>query len=65
VNPVSPGIIGSPLHAPETHKFLAELRSIQRVGEIRDVVEAILLLESAGFMTGEILHVNGGRGAGR
>jgi NAD(P)-dependent dehydrogenase (short-subunit alcohol dehydrogenase family) len=35
------------------------------MGEIADVVEAILYLEQAGFVTGEILHVDGGQSAGR
>jgi NAD(P)-dependent dehydrogenase (short-subunit alcohol dehydrogenase family) len=35
-----------------------------RLGEIRDVVEAVLYLESAEFVTGEVLHVDGGQHAG-
>jgi NAD(P)-dependent dehydrogenase (short-subunit alcohol dehydrogenase family) len=65
VNAVSPGIIKSPMHPPETHEFLAGLHPIKHMGEIRDVVEAVLYLESAGFVTGEILHVDGGQNAGR
>jgi NAD(P)-dependent dehydrogenase (short-subunit alcohol dehydrogenase family) len=64
VNAVSPGIIKTPMHAPETHEFLAGLHPVKHMGEIRDVVEAILFLESAGFVTGEILHVDGGQSAG-
>jgi NAD(P)-dependent dehydrogenase (short-subunit alcohol dehydrogenase family) len=65
VNAVSPGIIKTPMHSPETHEFLAGLHPVKRMGEIRDVVEAVLYLESAGFVTGEILHVDGGQNAGR
>jgi NAD(P)-dependent dehydrogenase (short-subunit alcohol dehydrogenase family) len=65
VNAVSPGIIKTPMHLPETHAFLAELHPVKHMGEIRDIVEAILYLESAGFVTGEILHVDGGQNAGR
>ncbi|RRN63999.1 SDR family NAD(P)-dependent oxidoreductase [Caulobacter sp. 602-1] len=64
VNAVSPGVIKTPMHAPETHAFLAGLHPVGRLGEIRDVVEAVLYLESAGFVTGEILHVDGGQSAG-
>jgi NAD(P)-dependent dehydrogenase (short-subunit alcohol dehydrogenase family) len=64
VNAVSPGVIKTPMHAPETHAFLAGLHPVNRLGEIRDVVEAVLYLESAGFVTGEILHVDGGQSAG-
>lgn len=64
VNAVSPGVIKTPMHAPETHEFLAGLHPVKRMGEIRDIVEAVLYLESAGFVTGEILHVDGGQSAG-
>jgi NAD(P)-dependent dehydrogenase (short-subunit alcohol dehydrogenase family) len=64
VNAVSPGIIKTPMHAPETLEFLAGLHPVKHMGEIRDIVEAVLYLESAGFVTGEILHVDGGQSAG-
>jgi len=64
VNAVSPGIIKTPMHAPETHEFLAGLHPMKRMGEVHDIVQAILYLESAGFVTGEILHVDGGQSAG-
>jgi NAD(P)-dependent dehydrogenase (short-subunit alcohol dehydrogenase family) len=65
VNAVSPGIIKTPMHPPETHAFLAGLHPVNHMGDIRDIVEAVLYLESAGFVTGEILHVDGGQNAGR
>jgi NAD(P)-dependent dehydrogenase (short-subunit alcohol dehydrogenase family) len=37
---------------------------VGRIGESKDVVDAILFLESAAFVTGEILHVDGGQSAG-
>jgi NAD(P)-dependent dehydrogenase (short-subunit alcohol dehydrogenase family) len=64
VNAVSPGIIKTPMHPAETHAALAGLHPVGRMGEISDIVEAILYLESAGFVTGEILHVDGGQSAG-
>jgi NAD(P)-dependent dehydrogenase (short-subunit alcohol dehydrogenase family) len=64
VNAVSPGVINTPLHTPETHEFLAGLHPVKRIGEVRDVVDAVLFLESANFVTGEILHVDGGQSAG-
>jgi NAD(P)-dependent dehydrogenase (short-subunit alcohol dehydrogenase family) len=64
VNAVSPGIIKTPMHAPETHDFLAALHPVARMGEIADVVQAVLYLDTAGFVTGEILHVDGGQSAG-
>ena len=64
VNAVSPGVIKTPMHAPQTYEFLANLHPVKRMGDIRDVVEAVLFLEGAGFVTGEILHVDGGQSAG-
>jgi NAD(P)-dependent dehydrogenase (short-subunit alcohol dehydrogenase family) len=64
VNAVSPGVIKTPMHTPDTHEFLANLHPVGRMGEIPDIVGAVLYLESAGFVTGEILHVDGGQSAG-
>lgn len=64
VNAVSPGIIKTPMHAPETHEFLAALHPMKRMGEIKDIAEAVMYLESAAFVTGEILHIDGGQSAG-
>lgn len=64
VNAVSPGIIKTPMHSPETHEFLATLHPVGRLGEVSDVVDAILYLDNAPFVTGEILHVDGGQVAG-
>jgi len=64
VNAVAPGVIKTPMHAPETHDFLAKLHPVGRMGEIKDIVDAVLFLEGAGFVTGEILHVDGGQSAG-
>lgn len=64
VNAVSPGIIKSPMHAPETHATLAAFHPLGRMGEMSDIVGAILYLDGAPFVTGEILHVDGGQSAG-
>jgi NAD(P)-dependent dehydrogenase (short-subunit alcohol dehydrogenase family) len=64
VNAVAPGIIKTPMHAPGTHEFLAKLMPVGRMGEVQDVVGAVLYLESASFVTGEIIRVDGGGAAG-
>jgi NAD(P)-dependent dehydrogenase (short-subunit alcohol dehydrogenase family) len=64
VNAVSPGVIKTPMHAAETHEFLSKLHPVGRMGEPRDIVDAVLYLENAPFVTGEILHVDGGQSAG-
>ncbi|NYF59896.1 SDR family NAD(P)-dependent oxidoreductase [Micromonospora purpureochromogenes] len=65
VNAVAPGIIKTPMHPVETHDALAGLHPVGRIGETSDVVDAVIYLESAPFVTGEILHVDGGQNAGR
>jgi NAD(P)-dependent dehydrogenase (short-subunit alcohol dehydrogenase family) len=64
VNAVAPGVIKTPMHTPETHEFLTNLHPVGRMGETKDIVDAVLYLESAAFVTGEILHVDGGQSAG-
>ncbi len=64
VNAVAPGVIKTPMHAPETHASLAGLHPLGRMGEVSEIVEAVLYLESAAFVTGETLHVDGGAHAG-
>jgi NAD(P)-dependent dehydrogenase (short-subunit alcohol dehydrogenase family) len=63
-NAVSPGIIKTPMHPESTHEWLAALHPVGRNGEIADIVDAVLYLASANFVTGEILHVDGGQSAG-
>jgi NAD(P)-dependent dehydrogenase (short-subunit alcohol dehydrogenase family) len=64
VNAVSAGIVKTPMHPPEAHQFLASLHPMGRMGEESDVVDAVMYLDSARFVTGEILHVDGGQAAG-
>jgi NAD(P)-dependent dehydrogenase (short-subunit alcohol dehydrogenase family) len=64
VNAVAPGIIKTPMHPVETHTALGAMHPIGRMGEVRDIVDAVLYLETAYFVTGEILHVDGGQNAG-
>lgn len=65
VNAVSPGIIKTPMHAGGDHAALALLHPMQRMGEVQEVVDAVLYLEDSRFVTGEVLHVDGGAHAGR
>jgi NAD(P)-dependent dehydrogenase (short-subunit alcohol dehydrogenase family) len=64
VNAVSPGIIKTPMNPPPTYEAYSKLHPVGRMGEIRDIVGAVLFLENAPFVTGEILHVDGGQAAG-
>jgi len=65
INTLALGIIKTPMHKPETYEFLKGLHPLGRMGEIKEVVDAVLFLMDATFTTGEILHVDGGAHAGK
>ncbi|MGO9753650.1 MAG: SDR family NAD(P)-dependent oxidoreductase [Solirubrobacteraceae bacterium] len=65
VNAVSLGVIKTAEHDSASYEQLRSLHPLGRVGEVSDVVDAILYLERATFVTGETLHVDGGQAAGR
>jgi NAD(P)-dependent dehydrogenase (short-subunit alcohol dehydrogenase family) len=62
VNAVSLGVIKT--HDDSSYAGMAALHPLGRLGEIDDVVGGVLYLESAPFVTGEILHIDGGQSAG-
>jgi NAD(P)-dependent dehydrogenase (short-subunit alcohol dehydrogenase family) len=63
VNAIAPGVIKTPAHDAASYEGMAG--PIGRIGEVSDIVDAILYLEQATFVTGETLHVDGGQAAGR
>jgi NAD(P)-dependent dehydrogenase (short-subunit alcohol dehydrogenase family) len=65
VNAVAPGVIMTPLHDPASYAGLDALHPLGRVGQVDDVVDGILYLERAPFVTGVTLHIDGGQAAGR
>ncbi len=64
VNAVAPGVIQTPGQPPESYASLAELHPLGRVGQVNDIVRGVLFLEASPFVTGQILHIDGGRSAG-
>jgi len=64
VNALSLGVIKTPLHDESAYAGMGALHPVGRVGEIEDVVRGVLYLESATFVTGEVLHIDGGQSAG-
>ena len=65
VNAVSPGIIRTPEHPVASYEGLGDqLPPVGHVGQVRDIVDGVLFLESSPFITGEVLHIDGGRIAG-
>ncbi|HTW07322.1 MAG TPA: SDR family oxidoreductase, partial [Acidimicrobiales bacterium] len=63
-NAVALGVIQNPAYDPASYEGLAQLHPLGRVGQIGDVVEGILYLEQASFVTGVVLHIDGGQSAG-
>lgn len=65
INAISPGVIDTPLHAGvDAHSEYSDMHPLKRIGAVSDVVHGALYLENAPFVTGEILHVDGGQSAG-
>jgi NAD(P)-dependent dehydrogenase (short-subunit alcohol dehydrogenase family) len=65
VNAVSAGATKTPMHSPAAYDFLSALQPMGRMAETQEIVDAVMFLEKAAFVTGEILHVDGGWSAGR
>jgi NAD(P)-dependent dehydrogenase (short-subunit alcohol dehydrogenase family) len=66
VNAVSPGIIQTTAHPADSYEHVGDqLSPLGRPGQVSDVVDGILYLESSPYITGEILHIDGGQIAGR
>jgi NAD(P)-dependent dehydrogenase (short-subunit alcohol dehydrogenase family) len=64
-NTVSPGNVNTPMHANDDHAALAKFHPLGRMAEISDIVDAVLYLQNATFVTGENIRVDGGVHAGR
>jgi len=67
VNAVAPGVIATPFHAatpPERMEAMRKSIPMARIGTADDVVGAFLFLASermSGYVTGQVIHVNGGQ----
>jgi NAD(P)-dependent dehydrogenase (short-subunit alcohol dehydrogenase family) len=65
MNTIAAGIIDTPMHPKENHGFLQGLSPARRIGTPLEIADAVLYLESATFVSGEVLHVDGGAHAGK
>ncbi|WP_377272898.1 SDR family NAD(P)-dependent oxidoreductase [Peterkaempfera sp. SMS 1(5)a] len=63
-NAVALGTIKTPMHAEEYHEFLGAMHPVGRMGEVSDAADAVVYLETAPFVTGAVLSVDGGQSAG-
>jgi NAD(P)-dependent dehydrogenase (short-subunit alcohol dehydrogenase family) len=65
VNAISPGVIDTPMHnGVDAASAYAGTHPQNRIGVVADIVHGALYLENAPFVTGEILHIDGGQSAG-
>ena len=64
-NAISPGVVNTPMHKVEAHEFLKQLSPLNRLAEISEVVDLVQYLESAPFVNGEVIHLDGGAHAGK
>jgi len=66
INAVAPGLILPPKGRDEKYlQALAHTNPLGRHGDVRDVAQAVLYLLQAPFVTGQVIHVDGGRHLGR
>ena len=61
VNAIAPGTITMPGDLPELEADFVKLAPLHRSGRPNDIVAAVSYLASAGFVTGQVLVVDGGR----
>jgi NAD(P)-dependent dehydrogenase (short-subunit alcohol dehydrogenase family) len=64
-NAISPGVVNTPMHQVEAHEFLKKLSPFNRLAEVAEVVDLVRFLESAPFVNGEVIHLDGGAHAGK
>src|SRR5262245_34877830 len=64
-NAIAPGVVNTPMHSAEMHPFLEQLSPMKRLAEVHEVADALLFMDSAPFVNGEVVHLDGGAHAGR
>ena len=64
-NAVAPGVVNTPMHESHPKDFLKTLSPMGAISEVHDVADAVVYLTEARYVTGEVLHVDGGAHVGR
>jgi NAD(P)-dependent dehydrogenase (short-subunit alcohol dehydrogenase family) len=64
-NAVAPGVVDTPMHKDHPQDFLKTLSPMGTISEVQDIVDAVVYLMEARYVTGEVLHVDGGAHVGR
>ncbi len=64
-NAVAPGVVSTPMHEKDDESVMRTLSPMGTISEGADIADAVLYLTEARFVTGEVLHVDGGAHVGR
>jgi len=64
-NAVAPGVVDTPLHEKNDKNYLKSLTPMGVLADAEDVADAVLYLAEARYVTGEVLHVDGGAHIGK
>jgi NAD(P)-dependent dehydrogenase (short-subunit alcohol dehydrogenase family) len=64
-NAVAPGVVDTPLHAKDSEENLRSLSPMGMIPTVGDIVEAVVYLTEARYVTGEVLHVDAGQHNGK
>jgi NAD(P)-dependent dehydrogenase (short-subunit alcohol dehydrogenase family) len=64
-NAVAPGVVDTPLHKDDSKDSMMTLSPMGVVSEAKDIADAVVYLTEARYVTGEVLHVDGGAHSGR
>ena len=64
-NAIAPGVVNTPMNPVEAHEFLKQFSPMKRLAEVGEVADLLLYLESADFVNGEVVHLDGGAHAGK
>jgi NAD(P)-dependent dehydrogenase (short-subunit alcohol dehydrogenase family) len=63
VNTIAPGVIRTSMHEKDIDRS-AQLHLLNRVGEVQDIAQMVYAVAKSKFITGAIINVDGGMGAG-
>jgi NAD(P)-dependent dehydrogenase (short-subunit alcohol dehydrogenase family) len=64
-NAVAPGVVDTPMHEKHPKDFLKTFSPMGTISDAKDIAEAVVYLAEARYVTGEVLHVDGGAHVGR
>jgi NAD(P)-dependent dehydrogenase (short-subunit alcohol dehydrogenase family) len=65
VNAVAPSVVNRPSYKDDWKEFVKTFQPMERIPEVKDIVDAVVYLTEASQVTGEVLHVDGGAHVGK